>query len=209
MAGILPPPQTSVKRLTRDSMRNTVLPTPHTFVPDIAPLPFTTKAAIQGNCPRKGSLVQSRGDFALGSNKRPWPFSIYEDTSTEELTNLIYHGTCRLDINTEEMARRVSRAPRAATRRTSGLRTTSARRPPAWHPVLASAAGPIESWPGSRASRSLKRIGAIYSLRFEGKCMIVVLGYEADDQGAPIHIPFATQLNVGTATDDNVVTSTL
>lgn len=83
--------------------------------------PFSLEAAIKGTVPSyatktnagstKSSLSLSSSDDSYGSNvKSSWEFDIHEDTPEQEMTNLLQHSTCRLDISSdEECQRRASR----------------------------------------------------------------------------------------------------
>lgn len=49
-------------------------------------------------------------DFYGSSSKSSWEFDIHEDTPEQEMTNLLQHSTCRLDISSdEECERRLGR----------------------------------------------------------------------------------------------------
>lgn len=72
--------------------------------------PFSLDAAIKGTvpsyAPRSSSLrvASSRGsdDLYGSSMKSSWFFDIHEDTQEQEMTNLLQHNTCRLDISSDE-----------------------------------------------------------------------------------------------------------
>lgn len=56
------------------------------------------------------SLSLSNSDDFYGSNsKSSWEFDIHEDTPEQEMTNLLQHSTCRLDISSDEECERKAR----------------------------------------------------------------------------------------------------
>lgn len=53
------------------------------------------------------SLSLSNSEDFYGSNlKSSWEFDIHEDTPEQEMTNLLQHSTCRLDISSDEECER-------------------------------------------------------------------------------------------------------
>lgn len=70
-----------------------------------APTPFSLDAALKGTIPTysgcsKGKARQSRA--LLADAKAGWFFDIHEDTPEQEMTNMLQHGTCVLDISSDE-----------------------------------------------------------------------------------------------------------
>lgn len=71
-------------------------------------VPFSLDAALKGSIPAySGSLRSSSGSsdsLLLGSGdmQSSWFFDIHEDTPEQEITNLLQHGTCTLDISSDE-----------------------------------------------------------------------------------------------------------
>lgn len=90
-----------------------------------ATAPFSLDAALKGTIPSySGSLrtsSRSSGSSSIGissssdlfpqsDTKSSWFFDIHEDTPEQEMTNLLQHSTCTLDISSdEESERRASR----------------------------------------------------------------------------------------------------
>ncbi|KAK8017387.1 hypothetical protein PG993_013713 [Apiospora rasikravindrae] len=94
-----------------------------------SPAPFSLDAALKGTIPSYKSRQASakpaasepsiapkpstRSDFASlheSDLKTSWFFEIHEDTAEQEMTNLLQHSTCTLDISSdEESARRQQR----------------------------------------------------------------------------------------------------
>ena len=67
-----------------------------------APAPFSLDAALKGTIP---SYAPKRTlDDALDESdmKASWFFDIHEDTPDQEMTNMLQHGTCVLDISSDE-----------------------------------------------------------------------------------------------------------
>ncbi|KAI1390781.1 uncharacterized protein F4822DRAFT_394401 [Hypoxylon trugodes] len=77
--------------------------------------PFSLDAALKGTIAtygsRNGPLSASRSssssslgldDLHKGEMKESWFFDIHEDTPEQEMTNLLQHGTCVLDISSDE-----------------------------------------------------------------------------------------------------------
>lgn len=89
---------------------------PPTF--SLSSTPFSLEAAIKGTVPsyasrtpsatKAGSTASSSlslsnsDDFYGSSSKSSWEFDIHEDTPEQEMTNLLQHSTCRLDISSDE-----------------------------------------------------------------------------------------------------------
>ena len=60
-------------------------------------LPFSIDAALAGTVPIQKSKSKSKGTL-----RKSWQFEIHEDTPDDELTNLMQHSTCTLDISDDE-----------------------------------------------------------------------------------------------------------
>ncbi|KAF7539146.1 hypothetical protein G7054_g2344 [Neopestalotiopsis clavispora] len=77
-----------------------------------SPAPFSLDAALKGTIPSyTGSAVASTrsisrtsglGDLHGSDMKSSWVFDIHEDTPEQEMTNLLQHSTCILDISSDE-----------------------------------------------------------------------------------------------------------
>lgn len=98
---------------------------PPTF--SLSSTPFSLEAAIKGTVPSyagktkagsaKSSLSLSSSDDFYGSNvKSSWEFDIHEDTPEQEMTNLLQHSTCRLDISSDEECQRKASRDKAEGR---------------------------------------------------------------------------------------------
>ena len=79
--------------------------------PESSAAPFSLDAALKGTIPsyssRARSNAVSRGSTpSLGDAdvKASWFFDIHEDSPEQEMTNLLQHGTCVLDISSDEEA---------------------------------------------------------------------------------------------------------
>jgi hypothetical protein len=86
-----------------------------------AAAPFSLDAALKGTIPSySGSLrgnSNSNADSLLPSDsKSSWFFDIHEDTPEQEMTNLLQHGTCTLDISSDEESERRAKRDRAEGR---------------------------------------------------------------------------------------------
>ncbi|AEO62214.1 7521f520-e2ab-4362-911c-e4f4eb6bf989 [Thermothielavioides terrestris] len=111
---------------TRASKRVGILSRRRTQRPDPPPfnlgagVPFSLDTALKGTIPsysgsfrggRRSSSNNSSGktssaalDFSLPTPdlRSSWCFNIHEDTPEQEMTNLLQHGTCTLDISSDE-----------------------------------------------------------------------------------------------------------
>ncbi|KAK9789139.1 putative Thymidylate kinase [Seiridium cardinale] len=77
-----------------------------------SPAPFSLDAALKGTIPsytsRNAASVASSSrssgpsDLHGSSMKSDWFFDIHEDTAEQEMTNLLQHSTCVLDISSDE-----------------------------------------------------------------------------------------------------------
>jgi hypothetical protein len=79
-----------------------------------ATVPFSLDAALKGTIPSYSGSLRDRSkesDSLLPpDSKSSWFFDIHEDTPEQEMTNLLQHSTCTLDISSdEESERRASR----------------------------------------------------------------------------------------------------
>ncbi|KAK4174121.1 hypothetical protein QBC36DRAFT_46328 [Triangularia setosa] len=95
-------------------------------------VPFSLDAALKGSIPAySGSLrtsslsatataaaPASSDSFLLstGGMQSSWFFDIHEDTPEQEMTNLLQHGTCTLDISSDEESERRQSRDRAEGR---------------------------------------------------------------------------------------------
>lgn len=86
--------------------------------------PFSLDAALKGTIPSyasrprsnalsKGSAVAPLGEPDM---KASWFFDIHEDTPEQEMTNLLQHGTCVLDISSDEESEQKARRESAEGR---------------------------------------------------------------------------------------------
>lgn len=88
--------------------------------------PFSLDAALKGTIPSYGSRPRSNAlskgssssSSALGEPdmKASWFFDIHEDTPEQEMTNLLQHGTCVLDISSDEESEQKARRESAEGR---------------------------------------------------------------------------------------------
>ena len=70
-----------------------------------APAPFSLDAALKGTIPSyasKRTLEDTLEDTSSADMKASWFFDIHEDTAEQEMTNMLQHGTCVLDISSDE-----------------------------------------------------------------------------------------------------------
>lgn len=82
---------------------------PPSFSLDTGAAPFSLDAALQGTIPsyttrpRRNPLAKGKA-VSLGEPdiKASWFFDIHEDSPEQEMTNLLQHGTCVLDISSDE-----------------------------------------------------------------------------------------------------------
>lgn len=86
---------------------------PSTLPVPVAPL--SLDAALKGSIPsyaarsktpvlstRKKVVCASPSDLSVSSMNDSWFFAIHEDTPEQEMTNLLQHSTCTLDISSDE-----------------------------------------------------------------------------------------------------------
>ncbi|KAL2019147.1 hypothetical protein VTK56DRAFT_10019 [Thermocarpiscus australiensis] len=87
--------------------------------PSIGPgatVPFSLDDALKGTIPSySGSLrgSSSNVDSCHPEMKSSWFFDIHEDTPEQEMTNLLQHSTCTLDISSDEESEGRARRDRA------------------------------------------------------------------------------------------------
>ncbi|KAK4678924.1 hypothetical protein QC764_0029490 [Podospora pseudoanserina] len=93
-------------------------------------VPFSLDAALKGSIPAySGSLRTSAAPvpaaapassdsflLSTGGMQSSWFFDIHEDTPEQEMTNLLQHGTCTLDISSDEESERRQSRDRAEGR---------------------------------------------------------------------------------------------
>lgn len=117
-------PPRAGKRMGILSRRRAQRPDPPAFSQKTA-VPFSLDAALRGtipsysgslrqNKPKSRSTAASSNSSSSGSNAAQdffiptpdmasfWSFDIHEDTPEQEMTNLLQHGTCTLDISSDE-----------------------------------------------------------------------------------------------------------
>ncbi|KAJ0160471.1 hypothetical protein CTA2_7890 [Colletotrichum tanaceti] len=88
-----------------------------------ASAPFSLDAALKGTIPsyaaRSSVASSSRSaakDLLEPDSKASWFFDIHEDTPEQEMTNMLQHGTCVLDISSDEESERKASRDRAEGR---------------------------------------------------------------------------------------------
>jgi hypothetical protein len=126
-------PTRASKRMGILSRRRTQRPDPASFSLGGASVPFSLDAALKGTIPSySGSIRRSSKtsrnstttpsaaalDFFFPSSDREssWTFDIHEDTPEQEMTNLLQHGTCTLDISSDEESESRAKRDRAEGR---------------------------------------------------------------------------------------------
>ncbi|GAB0133695.1 hypothetical protein EsDP_00002095 [Epichloe bromicola] len=97
---------------------------PPSFALDSA-APFSLDAALKGTIPSYGSRPRSNA-LSKGSSissflaepdmRASWFFDIHEDTPEQEMTNLLQHSTCVLDISSDEESEQKARRENAEGR---------------------------------------------------------------------------------------------
>ncbi|KAL2196617.1 hypothetical protein P885DRAFT_61207 [Corynascus similis CBS 632.67] len=129
-------PTRASKRMGILSRRRTQRPDPPSFSLK-AGVPFSLDAALRGTIPSySGSLRHNKAksraatvsSVSNGSNAAldffiptpdmasSWCFDIHEDTPEQEMTNLLQHGTCTLDISSDEESENRAKRDRAEGR---------------------------------------------------------------------------------------------
>lgn len=126
-------PTRASKRMGILSRRRTQRPEPPSFSLGGASVPFSLDAALKGTIPSySGSMRRSSKtsrssttapsaaalDFFFPTSDREsaWTFEIHEDTPEQEMTNLLQHGTCTLDISSDEESESRAKRDRAEGR---------------------------------------------------------------------------------------------
>ena len=125
-------PTRASKRVGILSRRRIHRPEPSSFGLGGASVPFSLDAALKGSIPSySGSIRRTKTgrsstttpsaaalDFFFPTSDREsaWTFEIHEDTPEQEMTNLLQHGTCTLDISSDEESERRAKRDRAEGR---------------------------------------------------------------------------------------------
>lgn len=81
-------------------------------------VPFSLDAALKGTIPSYSGSFRSAASSNLlePSMKSDWFFDIHEDTPEQEMTNLLQHSTCTLDISSDEESEQRARREQAEGR---------------------------------------------------------------------------------------------
>ncbi|KAK0638625.1 hypothetical protein B0T16DRAFT_336796 [Cercophora newfieldiana] len=98
-------------------------------------VPFSLDAALKGTIPSYSGRSGAASNSLLGPEmKSDWFFDIHEDTPEQEMTNLLQHSTCTLDISSDEESEQRARREQAEGRDKENIppaddvsQTTSAR----------------------------------------------------------------------------------
>lgn len=99
-------------------------------------VPFSLDAALKGTIPSYSGNFRSGASNSLlhPEMKSDWFFDIHEDTPEQEMTNLLQHSTCTLDISSDEESEQRARREQAEGRDKENIppaddvsQTTSAR----------------------------------------------------------------------------------
>ncbi|KAM0297020.1 hypothetical protein HYE67_005423 [Fusarium culmorum] len=80
-----------------------------------AAAPFSLDAALKGTIPGYAAKPAPK-EPVLPDMKASWFFEIHEDTPEQEMTNLLQHSTCTLDISSDEESERKRNRDRAEGR---------------------------------------------------------------------------------------------
>ncbi|KAK1750509.1 hypothetical protein QBC47DRAFT_426049 [Echria macrotheca] len=80
--------------------------------------PFSLDAALKGTIPTYSGRFRTapQDDLRQTEMKSSWFFDIHEDTPEQEMTNLLQHSTCTLDISSDEESERRARREQAEGR---------------------------------------------------------------------------------------------
>ncbi|OLN89039.1 hypothetical protein CCHL11_06009 [Colletotrichum chlorophyti] len=84
--------------------------------------PFSLDAALKGTIPSYAARSVASSTRAVAKDplepdmKASWFFDIHEDTPEQEMTNMLQHGTCVLDISSDEESERKASRDRAEGR---------------------------------------------------------------------------------------------
>ena len=128
-------PTRASKRMGILSRRRT-RPDPPSFSLGGASVPFSLDAALKGSIPSYSGSIRRSSKIGRSSTATPaapttaaldfffptsdrestWSFDIHEDTPEQEMTNLLQHGTCTLDISSDEESERRAKRDRAEGR---------------------------------------------------------------------------------------------
>jgi len=121
---------------------------PPNFSSAASSLPFSLGAALSGTTPlSRPAAVPSPLSIPQPTHKPSWDFEIHEDTPEETLTNLMEHGTCTLDISSDEETE--------ARRRAEGRGKENV--PPMDHESFAQAQAPPQGVETSKARSGRRR----------------------------------------------------
>lgn len=71
-----------------------------------SPAPFSLDAALKGSIPSYAAKRTLDDALEETDTKASWYFDIHEDTQEQEMTNMLQHGTCVLDISSDEESER-------------------------------------------------------------------------------------------------------
>ncbi|KAK0728804.1 hypothetical protein B0T26DRAFT_638131 [Lasiosphaeria miniovina] len=109
-------PTRGSKRIGILSRRRTQRVDPPSF--SLGAVPFSLDAALKGTIPSyTGSHSKASSDLlAKPEMKSSWFFEIHEDTPEQEMTNLLQHSTCTLDISSDEESEKRARRDNAEGR---------------------------------------------------------------------------------------------
>ncbi|KAK3373170.1 hypothetical protein B0T24DRAFT_251779 [Lasiosphaeria ovina] len=109
-------PTRGSKRIGILSRRRTQRVDPPSF--SLGAAPFSLDAALKGTIPSyTGSHSKASSDLvAEPEMKSSWYFEIHEDTPEQEMTNLLQHSTCTLDISSDEESEKRARRDNAEGR---------------------------------------------------------------------------------------------
>ena len=146
--------------------------------------PFSLDAALKGTIPSySGSFRNAAPSNSLlqPDMKSDWFFDIHEDTPEQEMTNLLQHSTCTLDISSDEESEQRARREQAEGRNKENIapaddvsQTTSAR--------AARAAGIFDDMVIEKQRGPLAdlRVEDYYAEGCDGTSVIVVPGDEEE-----------------------------
>lgn len=156
--------------------------------------PFSLDAALKGTIPSyaaRSTVASSSSSRSVVKDlhepdlKASWFFDIHEDTPEQEMTNMLQHGTCVLDISSDEESERKLSRDRAEGRDKENV-------PPADDVSQTSARRPARRvsedemiFEKERTALGEMDASEFYALGCDESSVIIIPGDEEDEEEAP------------------------
>ncbi|TEA17177.1 hypothetical protein C8034_v000275 [Colletotrichum sidae] len=160
-----------------------------------AAAPFSLDAALKGTIPSyaarssAASLRNPAKDLLEPDSKASWFFDIHEDTPEQEMTNMLQHGTCVLDISSDEESERKRSRDRAEGRDKENVPPVDDVSQTSARPTARRSGDDHVMFEKERTALGEMDAADFYALGCDESSVIVIPGDEEDEENPVVAVP--------------------